>query len=55
MASLISITTKSEKPLLLNFGADEIPLVLLESNESALVYIQQEQFENASLLLQKAH
>ena len=35
--------------------ADEIPLVLLELNESALIYIQKEQFENALLLLQKAH
>ena len=30
---------------------DEIPLVLLELNESALIYIQKEQFENALLLL----
>ena len=29
--------------------------MLLELNESALVYIQKEQFENALLLLQKAH
>ena len=28
---------------------------MLELNESALVYIQKEQFENALLLLQKAH
>lgn len=35
--------------------AEEIPLVLLELNESALIYIQKEQFENALLLLQKAH
>lgn len=34
---------------------DEIPMVLLELNESALIYIQKEQFENALLLLQKAH
>ena len=34
---------------------DEIPLVLLELNESALIYIQKEQFDNALLLLQKAH
>ena len=34
---------------------DEIPLVLLELNESALIYIQKDQFENALLLLQKAH
>ena len=34
---------------------DEIPLVLLELNESALVYIQKEQYDNALLLLQKAH
>lgn len=35
--------------------ADEIPLVLLELNESALIYLQKEQYENALLLLQKAH
>ena len=35
--------------------ADEIPLVLLELNESALAYIQKDQFDNALLLLQKAH
>jgi tetratricopeptide (TPR) repeat protein len=29
--------------------------VLLELNESALIYIQKEQFDNALLLLQKAH
>jgi hypothetical protein len=29
--------------------------VLLELNESALLFIQKEQFENALLLLQKAH
>ena len=28
---------------------------MLELNESALVYIQKEQYENALLLLQKAH
>jgi hypothetical protein len=35
--------------------ADEIPLVLTELNESALNYITREQFENALILLQKAH
>jgi hypothetical protein len=35
--------------------ADEIPLVLMELNESALNYINRDQFENALILLQKAH
>ena len=39
----------------LKVSEDEIPMVLLELNESALIYIQKEQFENALLLLQKAH
>ena len=30
-------------------------MVLCELNESALAYLQREQFENALLLLQKAH
>jgi len=30
-------------------------MVLLELNESALAYLNREQFENALLLLQKAH
>mmetsp|Transcript_20656 Transcript_20656/g.31514 ORF Transcript_20656/g.31514 Transcript_20656/m.31514 type:complete len:175 (+) Transcript_20656:20-544(+) len=34
---------------------DEIPMVLCELNESALAYLNREQFENALLLLQKAH
>lgn len=34
---------------------DEIPIVLLELNESALAFITREQFEKALLLLQKAH
>jgi hypothetical protein len=34
---------------------DEIPLVLMELNESALNYINRDQFENALILLQKAH
>jgi len=34
---------------------DEIPIVLLELNESALAYITREQFDKALLLLQKAH
>jgi hypothetical protein len=34
---------------------DEIPMVLIELNESALAYINREQFDNALLLLQKAH
>jgi len=34
---------------------DEIPIVLLELNESALAYITREQYEKALLLLQKAH
>lgn len=34
---------------------DEIPMVLCELNESALAYINREQFDNALLLLQKAH
>ena len=34
---------------------DEIPLVLMELNESALAYIQRDQYEKALLLLQKAH
>jgi hypothetical protein len=35
--------------------SDEIPLVLLELNESALAFITREQYEKALLLLQKAH
>lgn len=35
--------------------SDEIPIVLLELNESALAFITREQFEKALLLLQKAH
>ena len=34
---------------------DEIPMVLCELNESALAYLQREQYDNALLLLQKAH
>ena len=34
---------------------DEIPIVLCELNESALAYLGRDQFENALLLLQKAH
>ncbi len=34
---------------------DEIPIVLLELNESALAFITRDQFEKALLLLQKAH
>ena len=34
---------------------DEIPMVLCELNESALAYLNRDQFENALLLLQKAH
>lgn len=30
-------------------------MILLELNESALIYIQKEQYDNALLLLQKAH
>jgi hypothetical protein len=39
----------------LKVSEDEIPLVLTELNESALNYISREQFENALILLQKAH
>jgi len=35
--------------------SDEIPLVLLELNESALAYITREQYEKGLMLLQKAH
>ncbi len=41
--------------LLLYIPIDEIPIVLLELNESALAYITREQFDKAMLLLQKAH
>jgi hypothetical protein len=34
---------------------DEIPMVLQELNDSALAYLNRDQFENALLLLQKAH
>jgi hypothetical protein len=34
-----------------NIGIDEIPIVLLELNESALAYITREQFDKAMLLL----
>ena len=34
---------------------DEIPMVLQELNESALAYLSRDQYENALLLLQKAH
>ena len=34
---------------------DEIPIVLLELNESALAFITREQYDKALLLLQKAH
>ncbi len=47
--------SEGKSPLNLNALIDEIPLVLLELNESALLFIQKEQFENALLLLQKAH
>lgn len=39
----------------LKVSEDEIPLVLMELNESALNYINRDQFENALILLQKAH
>ncbi|CDW85759.1 UNKNOWN [Stylonychia lemnae] len=39
----------------LKVSEDEIPIVLLELNESALAFITREQFEKALLLLQKAH
>lgn len=39
----------------LTYILDEIPLVLMELNESALNYINRDQFENALILLQKAH
>ena len=63
MTRSTSTTTKSlkcpkvsiEKCELITHFSDEIPLVLLELNESALVYIQKEQYDNALLLLQKAH
>ena len=42
-------------PLIKCLRIDEIPLVLLELNESALSFITREQFEKALLLLQKAH
>ena len=41
--------------LISNLVTDEIPIVLLELNESALAFITREQFEKALLLLQKAH
>ena len=44
-------STVSEKSLYV----DEIPLVLLELNESALTFITREHFDKALLLLQKAH
>lgn len=34
---------------------DEIPMVLCELNESAMAYLGRDQFDNALLLLQKAH
>ena len=34
-----------------NFSSDEIPMVLCELNESALAYLNRDQFENALLLL----
>lgn len=34
---------------------DEIPIVLLELNESALSFIARDQFDKALMLLQKAH
>ncbi len=34
-----------------SFPIDEIPIVLLELNESALAYITREQFDKALLLL----
>ena len=42
------------KIILLKF-LDEIPIVLMELNESALAYISRDQYEKALLLLQKAH
>jgi len=60
MNHLIDITTKSLKCQKVNIELhlrflDEIPIVLLELNESALAFITREQFEKALLLLQKAH
>ena len=40
---------------LLTIFIDEIPMVLCELNESALAYLSRDQFDNALLLLQKAH
>ena len=37
------------------FIVDEIPMVLCELNESAMAYLGRDQFDNALLLLQKAH
>ena len=37
------------------FYVDEIPMVLCELNESAMAYLGRDQFDNALLLLQKAH
>ena len=45
--------SKTAKPTFV--CVDEIPMVLQELNESALAYLNRDQFENALLLLQKAH
>ncbi len=34
---------------------DEVPIVLNELNDSAIKYMQKEQYEKALILLQKAH
>ena len=39
----------------LKTGLDEVPMILLELNQSAFEYIKREQFDQALTLLQKAH
>lgn len=59
MINSVNIITKNLKLLKVNWiiliTLDEIPMVLLELNESALAYITREQYEKALILLQKAH